>query len=471
VSTPAPRADRRFAPEWFLFAIVAVVLVRQLLLPPIVGLADNGDFVRVLEPLGLQHGAAEWGERYWGWLDKTYVPGPRLPLELESSQLLLTRAAQGLAGLVRRDGVLDIRVQGAVHLALYLLGLALVLRAARTFRAPARVTLGLAVLVAATDIAYVAPLNSFYAEAASLLFLVLVLGFGLVALREDGARGWALPGYLAAAALFVAAKPQNHPLAVPLAVVPLVLLPRLQRRATRLLAVLATLLLVVLAYDLHSRLPWSQTIRNRWNDVFFTILADSPDPRADLAEFGLEPELARFARVPAFADSIPIEAVTARYGFADVLRFHARHPSRFLRTAAVCAESAFVWRDPRMGNFTRDSGRPAGTLAHQFSAWSRLERAVLPASLPFLVVFLAGVMVAAALVGFRSGPASGAGSTALFGAALALAAGMEFGVCVVGDGYYDIVKHLYLFQVLFDACLFAAGAWIATWAAGRLARL
>lgn len=468
--TSAPRGGRRVAPEWLLFAIVAVVLVRQLLLPPIVGLADNGDFVRVLEPLGLQHAATEWGERYWGWLDKTYVPGPRLAVDLESSQLLLSRAAQGLAGLFRRDGVVDIRVQGALHLALYLLGLALVLRAARTFRGPARAVLGLAVLVAATDVAYVAPLNSFYAEAATLVFLGLTLGFGLVALREDGARTWALPGYLAAAALFVAAKPQNYPLALPLAVVPLALLPRLRRRTTRALAVLAALLVVVMAYDLHSRLPWSQTIRNRWNDVFFTILADSPDPRADLAAFGLEPELARFAGVPAFADSIPIEAVTARYGFGDVLRFYARRPARLARTAAVCAESAFVWRDPRLGNFTRDAGRPAGAMAHQFTAWSRLEALVMPRSLPFIAFFLATVFGVSLREAFRRRVATAGGGTALLCAALALAAGMEFGICVVGDGYYDIVKHLYLFQLLFDACLFAALGWLAGLAAGGLRR-
>jgi len=47
------------APEWLLFGLIALILVRQVLLPPIVGLADNGDFVRVLEPLGLQHAATE----------------------------------------------------------------------------------------------------------------------------------------------------------------------------------------------------------------------------------------------------------------------------------------------------------------------------------------------------------------------------------------------------------------------------
>jgi hypothetical protein len=459
------------SPEWFLFGVIALILVRQLLLPPIVGLADNGDFARVLEPLGLQHRAIEWGERYFGWLGQTYVPGPRVPGHLVSSQLLLTGLAKALAGLGSRDGSLDIRTQGAVHLALYLLGIALILRAARTFRPPARATIGVALLLAATDVAWVAPLNSFYGEAATLVFLSLLLGCGLLALRDDRARPWALPGYFVATALFVAAKPQNYFLALPLMVVPLALWPRLSRARGRAAVLAAAIAVVALSLFLQARVPWALRIRNLWNSVFYTALRDSPDPAGDLAQFGLGPELVRYAGVPAFADSIPIEAATARLGYGDVLRFHARHPGRFLRTASACAGNAFVWRDPRMGNYTHDSGRPAGTLSRDFALWSRVEGLALPRSLLFLVVFLGGVLTVGLVEARRAGVGTVAGGTAALCAALALAAGMEFGICVVGDGLYDIVKHLYLFQLLFDVCLFAAIAWSVGLAARGLSRL
>ncbi len=459
------------SPEWFVFGAIALILVRQLLLPPIVGLADNGDFVRVLGPLGLDHSATEWGERYFGWLEKTYVPGPHLPVRLASSQLLLSGMAKALAGLGSQDGSLDIRTQGAVHLVLYLLGIALILRAARTFRPPARATIGAALLLAATDVAWVAPLNSFYAEAATLVFLSLLVGFGLLALRDDRARPWALPGYFVATVLFVAAKPQNYFLALPLMATPLALLPRLPRARGRAAVAAAACAVVALGLFLQTLVPWEMRIRNLWNSVFYTVLAESPDPRGDLAGFGLGPELTRFAGVPAFAESIPIEAATAKFGYGDVLRFHALHPARFLRTASACAGSAFVWRDPRMGNYTRDSGRPAGTLARDFAVWSRVEGLVLPRSLLFLVLFLGGVMAVGVFEAWRAGVATAVGGTAWFCAALALAAGMEFGICVVGDGLYDIVKHLYMFQLLFDVCLFAAIAWTLGLASRGLARL
>ncbi|MHB8077720.1 MAG: glycan biosynthesis hexose transferase WsfD [Candidatus Krumholzibacteriia bacterium] len=465
--SPPARRLRRPSPETVVFLLVAAVLIRQLLLPPLVGLADNGDFQRVLDPLGLQHRAQAWNERYFGWLGRYYVPGPSAPVQLLSSQLLLSGAAVGLGRLLPSHGVFDLRLQGGLQLVLYLLGLALILRAARTFAAPARTVIDGAVLLAATDVAYVAPLNSFYAEAATLVFLALLLGCALLALRDDRSRRFAVPGYLAAAALFTAAKPQNAFLAIPLAAVALAMLPRARGRLPRVAIAAGAVALVALGLFLHTRLPWTLRVRNLWNNVFTTILADSPDPRADLAEFGLDPALARFAGVPAFADSIPIEAATAAYGFADVLRFHLHHPGRFLRVASACARSAFVWRDPRLGNFPRAAGRPAGTLATDFAGWSGLEAAVLPRSLSYLAVFLGGVLVTGLVAARRHGVGTAAGGTAWLAAMLALAAGMQFGICVVGDGLYDIVKHLYLFQLLFDACLFASLAW----AAGRLTAL
>ncbi len=73
-----------------------------------------------MDPLGLQHRATEWSERYWGWLGRDYVPGPTAPVQLLSSQLLLSGAAVGLDRLLPGDGGFDIRVQGALHLVLYL---------------------------------------------------------------------------------------------------------------------------------------------------------------------------------------------------------------------------------------------------------------------------------------------------------------------------------------------------------------
>src|SRR5208282_2266266 len=97
------------------------ILCYQLLLPPVVGLADNGDFAKVLGRFDL-----------WGKVHKTYLycdtvyrlePGHHWVSDFYSTEIALTRAAVALNSLVSKDGNLDIRVMGAVHGALFLLAL------------------------------------------------------------------------------------------------------------------------------------------------------------------------------------------------------------------------------------------------------------------------------------------------------------------------------------------------------------
>ncbi len=57
------RIDRAAA---FGTAAAASLLAWQLLVPPIVGLADNGDYVKVMRPAGLAY-VEQAPERYFRW--------------------------------------------------------------------------------------------------------------------------------------------------------------------------------------------------------------------------------------------------------------------------------------------------------------------------------------------------------------------------------------------------------------------
>ena len=166
--------------EWIVLVLLAVLLVSQLLVPPIVGLADNGDYARITDALGLRPVAESWGDKYFLYVNQEYLIVPRTAPLFFSSQLLLGEAALGIDRFFTRDGRFDLRFLGGLNLVIYLLGLSLILSATRTFARPVRATLGLGLLVAAADVAYISTLNSFYTETASLIFVTLLLGLGRV---------------------------------------------------------------------------------------------------------------------------------------------------------------------------------------------------------------------------------------------------------------------------------------------------
>ena len=331
MTSPANREEERQLGlgrfEWLLLLMLAILLITRLLVPPIAGLADNGDYVRITEPLGLRSPAGTWEDEYFLYVNQKYLIVPRTAPQLFSSQLLLGETALAVDRLVTRDGSFDLRFLAGLHLLLYLLGLALILSATRTFAGPVRVTLGCGLFLAAPDVAYIATMNSFYTETASLIFLAIFLG---LALREARARrpSWARTAFtFLAAALLISAKPQYYLLAFPLAAWPLALLwrrPRL-RRWGAVVALSAGLSLW--SVFLIRRVPPSAHVPVLWDSLFYTILPHSPTPEADLREFGLEPELARYSGTTSWDSGVPLYPTVARYEYGDLARFLLAPPA------------------------------------------------------------------------------------------------------------------------------------------------
>ena len=134
-------------PERILFLVIAGLLFFQLLIPPIVGLADNGDYARVLQPVGLESTAEGYAERYGSYVNRKYRTIPRTGKHpMYSSELLLAATAVQFDRLITADDEFDLAVLGAVHLAGYLIGIYLILLATQTFSLPGRVVIGFAVL-------------------------------------------------------------------------------------------------------------------------------------------------------------------------------------------------------------------------------------------------------------------------------------------------------------------------------------
>ena len=451
---------RLAGPERVLFVLIVAGLVYQLLIPPIVGLADNGDgLFRVMSPLGLKPTVSAYHEKFWGHINRKYTIGPRSEAVIFSSEFVLCEVALLVNKVLSKDGLFDLAVLGGVHLSVYLGAVYLVLAAAQRMRGPARYVIGVSLVVVGTDVAYVSYFNSFYMESASLIFLSLLVGLALLCVRAARPKLWVATAYSLCAALFISAKPQNYFLAVPLALVPVSLLPRLGRRSRKMCAVALAVALICVAGALYVRIPRQLKCANLWNSVFVGLLDHSPSPREDLRELGLDPALERYVGEPAF-DGAPVLEVTENYGFAGIGLFYVRHPMRLVALLQRSARQAFLLHYDHLGNFEKASGLAYRSRSHAFALWHRLRRAVLPKALWFLIMFF-GAMGLAILAEIRiRGLSTSAGLTAVFCGVLAAMGALQFVICVLGDGTYELTKHLYLFEILFDACMIAAASWV-----------
>src|SRR5437899_8287783 len=120
-------------------AVAAAILIYELFLPPPVGLANNGDFGKLIARFNL--GAPF--ENEFRYATKKYNFDPKYHYEsgIYSSELILVYAALGLSALVSRDGNVDIRCIGVLHSALFLLALYLLLPVLRKLTSGRRIAI------------------------------------------------------------------------------------------------------------------------------------------------------------------------------------------------------------------------------------------------------------------------------------------------------------------------------------------
>jgi hypothetical protein len=445
--------------RWVVLAVAALVLSWQLLVRPITGIADNGDFIRM--------GRFGYGPKdkspdaKFNYVGAKYVPDPgyRYPaLEQFSSEYFLAGAA--LCATRATNGEMDIRLVGLVHLLAFLVAFGRLLRVTERFRAAPLVWMGM--LLVLTDAGYAAYFNSLYAEPASCIFFLFLLAETVEAACAERLSRWQVARWCVWAVLFVFAKAQNAPLGILLAAFSLRMGWWPAGRAVRYTAVVASMVIVSAAAIDYLTSPPLVKVANTYNMLFTAILGESKDPAADLKALGLHPELARFAGSGAWSPGAPFyETVSSgvigkRVTSATIAGFFLTRPLRVWRHIGRVLPQAFSLR-PSYGNFERSAGRPPGAHSTSFSLWSWFHERCLRRIGAMILIALPISLAVLALAWVRARERARIESGALL-IACCLAA---FGVAVFGDAW-DNIKHLFLFNLLLDVCLIAALGIIAT---------
>lgn len=413
----------------------------QLLVSPVVGLADNGDYKRVLSRLHLVADVPAGAPKQFEYLWLHYVPGVQRDQTYASTEVLLAR----LVHWVVPGPDLDVRAMGVAHAVLLGLAVWLVVRALPGPLVVRAVTSLLLVLVL-TDTRLLVYLDSFYTEPSSLLAFLFLIAAVLHAWRRDVVSVPALLAMGVAAAALLVAKSQNAPLVLPIAVL---LVARRSRLLGRVGPAVLAVALVLLAVGYLQRQPATLAASNRYNAVFIELLGSSDDPRADLQELGIDPGLVEYqgiaiyqsgnaTRDPRFAGFF--EHVTNK----RIAEFYARHPDRALSLArrGAVASMELVPRgiSPALGTRTMASGAEPYADTCKLCLYSSVSRGLRGAA-PVLVPAL---WLAALVAAWGTRRRGGLPGVLLL---LTATAAASTGVALLAEGEFEIVKHLYLATV------------------------
>ena len=437
---------RRILIELVLFSAAFAAVVFLVLVPPPVGIADNGDFPKMIAGFALVPEAASANDAP-AYISLRYIKDPKALWVSDnySIEIPLIRMALWISGLMD-SGYFDIRIIGAIHGSIFLASYAALLMALRPLNVKAMTLIAILSFFILGDVCYLSYCNTFYSDASALAFIfpTFVCGLGIAMNRIRPV--WLLFAYTVCGCLFIFSKGQ-HALPAVLLVVFLLVAGREQR----MISILLSLLLLASSYVSLALGPPQERAQYLFTLIFFKLAPDTQTAPAIIAELGLRPEYAKYAGMYSYGPNTPMddriwaEEFGRQVSQMRIASYYLRHPAVVLRLLQFDLRYwAKEMRSVSFGNYPRSAGKPPKSLTSAFGWWSAIRSSLfkyfeyhLP--LWYLIVFVLGAWLLISRQSMLAGlwlVAAGMGA-------------MEFVITSLADAG-ETARHLLMFHYLTD---------------------
>lgn len=463
IYTKITSAVRRLTVYDIIFLAAAVlVFALAVFVPPVRSVADQGDFERVMRPCGLDF-PIKSDYSFYGWAERFFrmkftradilLYVPRLLFIVPTTSFIYPTAAAKL--LCLPFGAFDVRVLACVMFAWYSAVCMLILRRVRIKNPVLRcVFIAVFVFIFYNGI-NLTLFNSLYGQSVMLAsFASVVLAALCLFDGQSIVRRRTIVFFTVCSCLLLGSKLQCI-VFVPFLAAALVWSGvKNGYRKTGIICALFVLWYGVGGYVINGGQLNTDT---QYNSVFYGILKDSPDPKADLRALGIDEDMAEDAGKHAylapeeykFAPRTPetTEKFHSKMSNSKLIKFYITHPVRLISAMETTAHSAFYNRI-NLGTFEKKYGLPEGESSYRFDIWEN-ARASLPRTLWFIIP------VWCALLGMAAIMIKGKNPLGLPFAAVLLMGALQFPMPYMGNGAADISKQLFLFNTVFDLAVAA----------------
>jgi len=355
--------------------ILAAILGYQLFIPPPVGLANNGDFGKVISIFSL--GTPPGDEYTFTRLKYRFGPEFHWKSGFYSTEMLLTWVAIGLNNIFSKEGSFDLRWMGLIHGLLFLFAAYLLQDLLAGWDRWRRFLLWAAIVSCFGDVMYVSYFNSFYMDAAAYIFLMLALVLFLRAVawrrRSDAI------GLVVCVTLMLLAKSQHAILGLWIAPLFAFFGGDLWRGNGRLFAIVSTAIVASAALLSTQASPFDYAAKGYYTVIFKQVLPNSRNVRADLLMLGLDDSYEKLIGTHAYSaesgmnDTAFERVFMERTSYSRLGWYFLSHPRSAYLAARTSLEEGGRQRPP-MGNFDRSAGLPESTESQAFAFWSNAKR-------------------------------------------------------------------------------------------------
>ncbi len=438
----------------FVASLAVTVILTIALIFMCIGMADNGDYFRVLTSNDLYSYQQDFSDQYFGYFEKEY--GIRQYYNdataggITTSQNLFISAAVAIDAFFTHDYVFDVRYLAGIQILCLALGVFLFVDYLAFNKKPVAGYLIAAVAVFVfADLAYGAYFNSFFQEATVYISFMICISSALLLGQKRNYNPYFLMALFGAGALLlIFAKQQNAPLGVVLAILCGFIALRTHIRRLRVVVLMIAGLLAVSGIAVYVLIPQKFVDINKYQTMTRGTMLSSEDPEEALSQFMINRQYAllngttTFDRYPAikYDDRTMTEDFYDKFSYMDVAMFYLKNPDQLSVMMDYAAKNLYLTRPEMVGNYEKEAGREHGAKTDFFVFYSTLKQNITPKTVGFLVMWCIGAI----LLGMRN-------RYQMLVIILCILIGLsQILVSIVGDGDADFAKHVFLYTLMFD---------------------
>lgn len=458
--------SRYVSPALLATVCTAIIVGVLLFIPPINGLADNGDFYRATLSNGLYRLPSAHSQ-YLSYVVTKFGIFQHFNENhavVFTSQTLFVRLAILLNKLFYSRTVFDIRFLGWVY---YVLFLGAIYLLTKSLVAPCRkvhsyVIAALVVFIFA-DSSFTLYFNSFFGEPEMLIATMYAFAAIMLLARGCYRRKWpVLVLFFASTILMITSKQQNAPLALSFTVVALGLffLPKFKaRRLAIALGIFGVLFSGVFTY-----LSINKDFNNYnlYQAFSHGVLMETSDPSKKITKDGkISEEFALMRGQDYYAKTFdPVkptgkfveERLLNHYSIVWVAKYYAGNRRQFMNLMDLAATDVMITQVKAVGDYPRNTGHIPGEQTHYFTLYSTYLGAFFPGKFAFICLLAIGFVAVYAVgcyLDIRAGRYYGILRFCLVFGLMTILVFVPI-IAILGDGDADLAKHMFMAPLSLD---------------------
>lgn len=451
-----------------LISILTFILFYCLVLNPALGMPDNGDFGRMYMLSGLTDQGSTYTEQFDGYFHRLYIlsnPGFLLPWSSSvviGSYISKIAVILGLHFHLLDSGYFDIRALGIIYSGIFIFGIYLILKYNKLTKI-SKLICGILTILLFTDGIYIAYFNSFFGEAATISFMFLTIGsfLNLINKAEPSKADFIL--FFIASSCLLTSKTQQLPLLLFMLIIYFALY-KFYGNYKRLI-IKSTVIVTILCAIMYISIGDFTNKNNLYQSVFTGILFDSNTPEEDLKELGLNSKFAVLSGTGFYDkdlkfDPMGNEMLTEFYpnvSIGKVLTFYIKHPVRAFDKICTSAENAYYFNEINEYNFPKEEYSQNKNINHfrydLINSFPSIHRNI------YIFIGFSFVYLLILVFYFFKSKKKETKLLTLILLFLLASGASQLVLPVLGSGFGDFRKHLFLINLSYDILICSAIIW------------